>query len=924
MQSVTAPFLIGWFALLLAACVEGRRAVPLPPGPETGVLFSWPADGLEDVLPETRIFATLGGPDGATAAVYLALQNEAGEDVAGRPSALPVPGGRALHFTPGEPLVAGALYKLVLRYPRHEEIRSTFRVRRAAIPAADGFRVVRLWPSGKRPFMDHSSIRLLFSEPLDATTIRPGEGFSLQGPDGEVPGRLLVRGSRLTFDPADDLEPGRTYTVRLSAAIRGLSGRALAPSAFTVVPVSSGVTTRLALPAGAGGLSELTGEATGEGVMDSFMAGRLPFRVSGTMTGELGNLRDHPRRTPVVIRRGHRLEAGSVPIRLGGRLDTGLDSGPVTITLISDAHGFMEPPATGGGAEVLLYADLAIGAEDPVVHGLLSQQIMHVPLAGRARVDGTDMVISLEADLPLDIAGVERGYGRFSTSVRTPARPVEDDAGAPAAPMQLAGETGSVRSSGDGLRMFFTAPPDPLDLLRPGAVRLYRDGQRRDPEIIIDGGMVRVLPGGEFPAGDDWLLEVDPVRGPDGAISPPLTTAVSTAPAPAAGLEPLLTSVYPGVPCVLRDGDWQRGGEQAGRCLAHPLAPPGAEPEQEIFSLPRGRHVQLMFSEPPLAAGLGVATTCVDESAALGLFRYTVQDGRLRCEQALPARAVIAGERVTLIPSLPLRSGPDYRYFLRIRAGAAAGCAAGGVCGARSGLPLRTAVLSPVDGQTGRPDILIPFRVVPARPGILLSARSGQAENTLALAFDSSREVPWAGMIEAAAFAGPARVPFTAGMITELTEDRENNTMLLRLMPSLIRAAGIRLQANALTTGAPLFDLEVDSGPLICRTTGVREFVLEEDDDGLTVSGHLELLMDAPHLQLMAGEVRLKDDLHSRRVSVPFRGRIAFGEGGRVGMELTNTAAVRLPVSVRLGRDLGQIFMEIPDGALQVDVSHQR
>ena len=50
MQSVTAPFLIGWFALLLAACVEGRRAVPLPPGPETGVLFSWPADGLEDVL----------------------------------------------------------------------------------------------------------------------------------------------------------------------------------------------------------------------------------------------------------------------------------------------------------------------------------------------------------------------------------------------------------------------------------------------------------------------------------------------------------------------------------------------------------------------------------------------------------------------------------------------------------------------------------------------------------------------------------------------------------------------------------------------------------------------------------------------------------------------------------------------------------
>ena len=116
------------------------------------------------------------------------------------------------------------------------------------------------------PLMDFSSLRLQLSQPVDPRTANYGVTVRLEKAGELVAARLMVSGSRLTVDPVADLEPGASYTLRLTTGLRSLLGKALTPgayAAYTFTPrdtgMAAGRSSRIKIDIPAGGVSMLTG-----------------------------------------------------------------------------------------------------------------------------------------------------------------------------------------------------------------------------------------------------------------------------------------------------------------------------------------------------------------------------------------------------------------------------------------------------------------------------------------------------------------------------------------------------------------------------------------------------------------------------------------------------------------------------------------
>src|SRR5262249_43915130 len=68
-------------------------------------------------------------------------------------------------------------------------------------------------------------IRLVFSQPLDPSTVAPG-GIDLVNASGAaVPARLLSDGIHVSIDPVDDLVAGQLYRLEIGSGLTDLAGR---------------------------------------------------------------------------------------------------------------------------------------------------------------------------------------------------------------------------------------------------------------------------------------------------------------------------------------------------------------------------------------------------------------------------------------------------------------------------------------------------------------------------------------------------------------------------------------------------------------------------------------------------------------------------------------------------------------------------
>src|SRR5690606_774883 len=233
---------------ILAGCSDAMQPLETA-GP--GVVFTYPIDGQVDIPLGSRIVVTfsdpvaegavtsgvsLVGPDGPIEANVEVSENgktpgiTSAALVAGTTYGVHVQNSVAPNATniPG----SGPLFSFTTRSTRP-------RAAAPALVAVNGGDPANI--SSFRPMFESTTIRLLFSEPLDPRTVRLAPGaLELRDAGGQaVPATLFSNGIHASIDPNDDLTADAMYTLKLGDQLRDLGGQAMVPTTVTIVPTAS-------------------------------------------------------------------------------------------------------------------------------------------------------------------------------------------------------------------------------------------------------------------------------------------------------------------------------------------------------------------------------------------------------------------------------------------------------------------------------------------------------------------------------------------------------------------------------------------------------------------------------------------------------------------------------------------------------------
>src|SRR5262245_5096489 len=219
---------------MLSACSD---ATPPLATADPGVVFTYPSDAQLDVPTGTRIVVEFSDPIDQSKLASCAGQGSSPTGafcVVGPGGALDVtptvtPSGNGVTAT--VPLDPGTTYQVFVSSALSPPAKNvpasgplfSFTTRsdrpRAAAPelvAING--APPAMPEAFRPMFESSTIRLVFSEPLDPRSVQLQPGlFQLvdKSADRQVPATILTDGIHVSIDPVDDLAAGTQYEVQL-------------------------------------------------------------------------------------------------------------------------------------------------------------------------------------------------------------------------------------------------------------------------------------------------------------------------------------------------------------------------------------------------------------------------------------------------------------------------------------------------------------------------------------------------------------------------------------------------------------------------------------------------------------------------------------------------------------------------------------
>lgn len=285
---------------------------------------------------------------------------------------------------------------------------------------AEALSVERIVPDLDDPdqaYWDFQTLRVYFNEPIDRTTLKYGESVTFTDKEtGElVAGNVFGRGNIFAFDPHEDLTAGNTYTLTITTALKDHNGEGIDEDFTTEFQVkSTGRRTILAMDncptvvedsAFCEALpendlfpkSKFIGNDINSMLAESLLLGDTNILVGSRLWNEFGQGSLSPNRVPIVVRKGQKLFGKGLKGVVGGEggITSGIDTGLVTVTLLTDAtgellgseyvHGVPGLPAT-----IVLTMDAVMNAENPTASTIFSQPIMGATLVGQASVQPID------------------------------------------------------------------------------------------------------------------------------------------------------------------------------------------------------------------------------------------------------------------------------------------------------------------------------------------------------------------------------------------------------------------------------------------------------------------------------------------------------------------------------------------------------
>jgi hypothetical protein len=938
-----------------------------------GVVFAFPVDGQLDVPTGARILVTFS--DAVTAGALGACSADGaggfcliGPDGPVAATPVVVGGGKTVEIPSGQ-LAPGATYELHVGQavaPFAENlpaagplVRFTTRSARPrsappAVIAVNGTDPARLGDPGARPFLDTSTLRLVFSEPLDPKTVALAAGSVELVADGAaVPATVIAQGIHVAIDPREDLAPGVMHELRLGDRITDLAGQALAPVALAFVPQRTrgpsgpiAQVLRTREPGDPGPKASRAGAQANVIDLVKPLIGRETVTLArSVLDAELGDPEALGGPIAFTIRRGQRLRASGLDVKLGGEIAVGLATGELQIELLTDGGGrlYRNPHQAPGqrpeNARAPLYVDLALDlavfATDPTGNAVISQTVLGVQASGTAIP--TDGVLAIEtvASMDLGLLGVTSAPTNLVLELITsPADARPGDTQPPALIATYPAEGAAELPVDAGIELLFDEPLD-LDRLRDGGLRLETAGGAQVAAAIEShGAAVVIRPLARLAYATSYRVLMSDIADVAGNQLAATATLRFSTPALASTSAPMTAiAISPGVPCALEGAT----GESPGRCSASLMDDQLYRP----FELESDRSIEVELSQP-----LARASAVLGGACGTGSVRVEELSAGGGCVGPVPGSLLVRERGLTFVPDRPWAVGSRYR--LALMSGGNDACNAGELCGANG----RAASFDPLagmgNGAGGGPNLVLDFVGAAPSGATAVLAQTAPWTDVNGSGFVEAAEVPrdenraalritgTTGDVSSAEFTSPDCLPLVPGTqacmyllgalpvaLGELTSTcplpgggAAPACVPIALSPQAMYATSISMRATvsvfaipADTEGVVMRIREPASGPL----TG---YIIDGGGGAPKMVAALELYMDAPDMELPVGATH---DLHSKPLSVALEGPVSFLPDGRIAIEASNTAD--LPVEVTISGALGvagTVQMAVPEGEMKL------
>ncbi|KAF0805860.1 hypothetical protein A6D6_01916 [Alcanivorax xiamenensis] len=755
-------------AALLAACGGGggsSQSVDFSPWEQITLYYSYPYNAQAGVSPNAPLVLafsdavpqlnadqfSLRGPDGA---VELTLEQ--------------VNGDKSVVLTPAAPLAVNSEYTLTLNGIGEEGDKALLPGGQLVFitrPALEGakeerssaatFQMERIIPNGDDlPFLDFSSVQLTLSQPIDPTTVKYGETVRLTQGGELVPATVLASGRFLTVDPTDGedadgnavdaLKAGEEVTLEVTGDVKSLFGESLTAINHSFTPLDTkprSVMVQEAAQAGdpaAGCLatdttrSPLNNESINcVPVKSNLLGDTTVSMLSGDVFAELAFAPNFPDTTPLRLPRGSLLHGEPLDVLIGGQVPAGFDSGDVTVTILSDANGYLmnAPYSTDPNAprRLVLTMDVAFDTADSRANGAFNQDLMQVELVGTAIVEGDRLVVDAIGVVEPRVLGVENAYGVLSFhmesySDQTIPREPEPDMDGPVLSSWVPGDHTNKQRPGDPVILTFDHPLDPQSVEKDVSLQLLGANTPVEFDYVVDGSSIVIRPETPLRHNTDYQVLFDD-RLTDVAGNPAQPQTLDfRLPEYVEGEQqsPVVLTAYPGFPCVTTDRNL--AANDAGRCA-------GGQDGSGGKDKPEDDHLPVL----PLAANRPIAVTFSQEMNEQSIRDHFVVESVDDAGNALDevtGKLTYMGRKIVFEPDQPWEEGVLYRYTLPSQEGSvdAASCAGVAICDVR-GLPLQTQMLAqnPDDAPVatdGGPSMEIFFRGAPNTTATLQPLRN--------------------------------------------------------------------------------------------------------------------------------------------------------------------------------------------------------
>lgn len=967
---------VPWLALVaVAACSDTEPLRTAKPG----VVFAFPVDGQLDVPTGTRVVVTFSDKVEEKALGACGAGGEGGLCLVGPDGPVdvtPVVVGedeRSVEFPAGQ-LAPGTTYALHVGKelaPFAENLPAEgplvrFSTRstqpRAAPPvviAVNGTAPEQLANAPMRPMFESSTLRLVFSEPLDPRTVASAPGSVQLAPEGGGPAldaTVIAHGIHVAIDPHVDLTPNVTYRLSLENGIKDLAGQALAPVSFDFVPEGSRGAVgpimqmlRTRLEGDPGPESARAGAEPNVILLDKPLIGRETVRMEpSVLAAELGDPQALGGPIAFTIRRGARLRASGLDVKLGGEIPVGLSTGQLQIELITDGGGRMyrnphqDPGQRPENRDAPLYVDfsldVAVYATDPTGTAVLSQTVLGVQASGTATP--TDGVLAIEtvAVMDLGLLGVTSAPSNLVLELITSQDDgVEVDAQPPALLATYPTEGSAELPVNAGVELVFNEPVD-LDRLRAGGVKLETSGGVAVPAAIEShGSAVVVRPMTSLAYGTSYrvvMSDIADLAGNKRASTTMLQFATPTL--VNTDVPATVVAISPGVSCALEGGT----AVSPGRCSGGLMTDATYRP----FTLERDRPLEVELSRP-----LSRATVELGSACGTGTVRIEELSAGGGCVRTVPGTLLVRDRGLGFFPDRPWTDGARYRFVLV--SGGDEDCDPGELCGTNN-VPLNFDPLAGNENdEAGGPNLAVEFTgaaptgatplITRASPWTDLNG-SGAVETGEVLRDENRaalRITGTTGGIRSAAFPTSTQdcLPGTADReaclyllgampvaMGELTSEcplpggaSAPSCLPVEISPQAMFATSVSMEADI---GLPL-PLTASTGPTVLRirepaSGPVMGYIIDGGDAPKMIVA-LDLYMDAPDMDVPLST----HDLHSKPLMTTLEGPVRFLPDGRIAIQVANTADVPIEVAIDSSVGVnGTIKMIVPKGEMKLQL----